>query len=109
MRRFFLALCMCLFATVAWAQEFADGVDAYENGDYARAYRIWLPLAERSDTSAQYNVGLMLANGLGVARNDAAAVKWFRMAAADGIAGAQSNLGYMYEAGLGVAADDIQD
>ena len=108
MKRLLLALCMCLFASAVWAQGFAVGFEAYQSGDYARAFRIWKPLADRADTSAQYNIGLMYANGLGVPRNDAEAVKWFRLAAKAGIAGALANLGFMYEAGLGVAQDNSQ-
>jgi TPR repeat protein len=108
MRRLLTALCLCLFALPAWAQDFTTGLTAYEKGDYERAFAIWLPLAKGVDPSAQYNVGLMYANGLGVARNDAEAVKWFRIAAKAGVPGADGNIGFMYEAGLGVAQDNEQ-
>ena len=38
----------------------------------------------------------MYATGEGVPENDTEAVRWFRMAAEQGIADAQSYLGYMY-------------
>lgn len=44
-------------------------------------------------------------NGRGVTQDDAEAVKWFRLAAAQGNADAQSNLGTMYGNGQGVAQD----
>ncbi len=53
----------------------------------------------------QYNLGNMYANGEGVAQDDAAAVKWFRMAAEQGYANAQFNLGLMYAKGRGVVQD----
>ena len=44
----------------------------------------------------------MYANGEGVPRNDAEAVKWYRLAAEQGHANAQNNLGVMYSEGRGV-------
>ncbi len=51
---------------VAVAGPFEDGVAAYKRGDYATALRLWRPLAEQGDADAQFNLGLMYANGEGV-------------------------------------------
>jgi TPR repeat protein len=59
-------------------------------------------LAGQGDVRAQYNLGLMYADGDGVPENGAEAVKWYRKAAEQGDADAQYNLGYMYADGLGV-------
>jgi TPR repeat protein len=48
----------------------------------------------------------MYQDGLGVAKDDAQAVSWYRKAADQGFAAAQSNLGLMYLAGRGVQHDD---
>ncbi|MEG1788763.1 MAG: tetratricopeptide repeat protein, partial [Kiritimatiellia bacterium] len=48
------------------------------------------------------------ANGEGVARDEAEAVKWYRMAAAQGYAAAQYNLGVCYAKGEGVARDTVE-
>ena len=40
--------------------------------------------AEQGNAKAQYNVGLMYDKGWGVPKNDAEAVKWYRMAAEQG-------------------------
>jgi hypothetical protein len=45
----------------------------------------------------------MFEEGRGVAKDDAEAVRLFRLAAAQGVAGAQCNLGFMFEYGLHVA------
>src|SRR3546814_3317212 len=37
--------------------DFAEGVKAYEAGDYKAAYESWLPLAERGDVAAMRNLG----------------------------------------------------
>ncbi|CAG7827258.1 unnamed protein product, partial [Allacma fusca] len=59
--------------------------------------------AQQGDVKAQYNLGVMLANGKGVAQNQGEAVKWFRKAAEQGDADAQYNLGAMLANGEGVA------
>lgn len=64
--------------------------------------------AERGDTHAQFNIGAMFANGLGVQLNYSQAACWYRKAAEQGFAAAQSNLGVLYAYGLGVSQDDIQ-
>ena len=52
--------------------------------------------ANQGAAYAQYNLGVMYDNGMGVPENDAEAVKWYRKAADQGYAEAQSNLGIMY-------------
>ena len=64
--------------------------------------------AERGDASAQYNLGLHYADGRGVARDDAEAVKWYLKAAEQGNANGQFELGYMYESGRGIAKDEME-
>ncbi len=61
--------------------------------------------AEAGDAEAQYDLGVMYANGLGVPEDDAEAVRWFRLAADQGLANAQYNLGVMYASGEGVPQD----
>ena len=58
--------------------------------------------ADQGDANAQFNLGCMYDNGHGVAQDDSAAMKWFRMAADQGHAQAQYNLGLMYYQGQGV-------
>ena len=41
-------------------------------------------------------------------QDDAAAVRWYRLAAEHGFASAQNNLGLMYAKGDGVPQDDVQ-
>ena len=91
----------------AWA-DWDDGVAAYAAGDYATAYREWFPIAERGDAKAQYNLGVIHANGKGVPKNYAKAVKWYRKAAEYGHAGAQFGLGSSYFLGRGVPEDYIK-
>ncbi|MBF0123723.1 MAG: sel1 repeat family protein [Magnetococcales bacterium] len=64
--------------------------------------------AEAGDIEAQVNLGIMYAQGQGVPRNDAEAVKWFQKAADRGHAQAQFLLGMAHALGLGVPQDLVQ-
>ena len=85
-----------------------DAADAaYAKGDYATALRLLRPLADQGDAAAQYNLGVMHANGQGVPQNYAEAAKWYRLAADQGDAPAQSNIGGLYALGRGVPKNYI--
>ena len=42
--------------SVAFANDFNDGLDAYGRRDYETAYKLWLPLAEQGNAKAQFIV-----------------------------------------------------
>ena len=88
--------------------EMEKTIEAIDRGDYATALNISLPLAEQGDVHAQYNLGRMYGDGLGVPQDYAEAVKWFRKAAEQGNAKAQNKLGLMYKEGRGVSRDFVQ-
>ena len=54
---------------------FADGVAAYDRGEYASAFREFRKAAEHGDATAKAVLGHMYATGQGVARDMASAVK----------------------------------
>jgi len=60
------------------------------------------------DPIAQNSLGLNYLNGQGVTKNDAEAVRWFRLAANQGNAIAQINLGWCYLKGQGVERNDTE-
>lgn len=80
----------------------AEGVAAIGKGDFKVAWMELQPLAEQGNADAQFNLGLMYFNGTGVAQDDQAALKWFRLAADQGHAFAQFALGNLYFMGRGV-------
>lgn len=84
---------------------FAKGVEAYDKGDYAQAYEIWLPLAQHQDPAAMRNVGHLLRKGLGVEKDAKRALVFYKRAAGFGLAGAQANLALMYYEGEGTKKD----
>jgi hypothetical protein len=60
------------------------------------------------DRELQFLIGFKFENGLGVAEDKAEAMRWYRLAAAQGYAAAQNNLGWMFDNGLGVAEDKAE-
>ncbi len=101
------AVLLVVLAAPAWAG-FDEGMAAYNRGDYATALREWRPLADQGDAVAQYNLGAMYDEGLGVPQDYVQAVKWSRKAAEQGHASAQYSLGAMYAQGHGVTQDYVQ-
>jgi len=80
-----------------------QGLDAYKVQDYVEAEK-WLSRAAEQGNNeyAQFYLGLMYGNGLGVPQNDAEAVKWCRLAAEQGHNQAQYHLGLAYANGTGI-------
>ncbi len=99
---------LMLITLPAWAEEVEVGIQAMERGDYAAVFNEFRPLAERGNPAAQFNLGVMYANGQGVARDDAEAARWFHKAAEQGYANAQRNLGVIYILGRGVPQDYVR-
>src|SRR6516165_3224233 len=85
-----------------------DGIAAYQRGDFASALRLFQPLAERGDASAQCNLGVMYDKGQGIAQDYGEAMRWYRLAAEQRNPEAQFNLGVMYEEGRGIAQDRVR-
>lgn len=78
---------------------------AFEKEDYAAAYKLYEPLAQKGVAEAQYRVGLMRKFGWGAERDHALAAKWFQSAADQNHAEAQFELGIYYKDGRGVERD----
>lgn len=61
-----------------------DGLNAYEQRNYKQAVEIWTVLAEQGDAEAQFNLGVLFKNGIGVTQNDTEAMRWLRKSAEQG-------------------------
>ena len=72
------------FAEPAAAGPLEDADAALKRRDYAAALRFIRPLAEQGDASAQYNLGVLYDNGLGVPQDKVRAYMWFTLSAAQG-------------------------
>ena len=91
MRKICLALIAALLMTLttAHAADYDKAAAAYVAGDYATAFVEFSKLAEQGDASAQAILGSMYNNGKGVTQDYTEAVKWYTLAAEQGLAGAQ--------------------
>jgi len=105
-----VAVAMLVFSTsgLAHAQSFRQGVTAFNHQDYSSASRIFIPLAEQGQPSAQSYLGFMFETGRGVPQNYAEAAMWYRRAAEQGDSLAQYSLGLLYDRGQGVPRDIVE-
>ncbi len=102
-----------LLAVVAWLAvlgvparaDFADGLAAFDAGDYRTAFTEWRALAEAGDAEAQVALAGLYLAGNGVPTDASQAAHWYARAAERGDAVAQLNLGDFYARGLGVPRD----
>lgn len=103
-----MALLVCA-AGLAWSMAGWAQVEqaraAFEKEDYAAAYRLYKPEADRGTAEAQYRVGLMHKFGWGTDRDHGIAARWFTAAAEQSHAEAQFELGIYYKDGRGVTRD----
>ena len=66
----------------AWASGETDAaLQAYRDGNYPAAIKIWRKLAAHDNPDAQYALGVAYLKGHGIARDTRKAVRWFQMAA----------------------------
>jgi hypothetical protein len=67
----------------------------YEKKNYAEALALWNAIVDQHP-EAQYYVGVLYANGLGVAQNLETAIEWYRQAAEQGNLKGQHALAWLY-------------
>lgn len=77
-------------------------LEAENNKDEPEKIRQYRRDAIKGDATAQFNLGVMYANGEGVPQDYNEALKWYRKSAEQDNAGAYNNIGTMYYSGKGV-------
>ena len=87
---------------------FRQGLSAYNSGDFAKAMKIWLPLAQAEDAAAQAGIGFMYHRGMGQPVDNRKAAYWLRKAAEHGQPEGQMMLGTLYFYGKGVEKDYVK-
>jgi TPR repeat protein len=70
-----------VLSATAFALPQPDAEAAYARGDYATAFKLWLPIAEQGSPEAQRNVARMYERGEWVAQDKQAAAEWYSKAA----------------------------
>ena len=74
-----------LAGQAAWASGETDAaLQAYRDGNYPAAIKIWRKLAANDNPDAQYALGVAYLKGHGIARDPRKAMRWFQMAAKSG-------------------------
>ena len=73
------------FSDAGWQDDFNMAVEAYRAGDFETAFSINQRLAEQGVAKAQFNLGTMYKSGRGVTQKYQEAVKWYRLAAEQGL------------------------
>jgi hypothetical protein len=84
---------------------YALGVEAFQEGDYRRAFDAWSLGSYEGNAEAQYNLGVLYLEGQCVKADVDQARAWFTKAAHQNHPEAQYNLGHMSLNGLGVEKD----
>ena len=108
MRLLYLLILFASYLVSSARADFATGLSAYQKGDYATAIKEWRPLAEQGDAAAQFNLGLLYYDGLGVPQDYTQAADWFLKSAEQDYGKAQLDLGALYGIGKGVKRDYVQ-
>ena len=86
-----ISLILLLAFVVGCANEFNDGMDAFKQKKYKIAFEKWKPLAEQGHDDAQYKIGKLYREGLGVGQDYVEAYKWYYIVGKKGYGG-----GYKY-------------
>lgn len=81
------------------------GYAEFKMANYATARMIWEALAERGNAEANFNLGILYEDGLGVPRDMPRALQHFERSAEGGNQRAQYRLGLLYSAGGSVPPD----
>jgi TPR repeat protein len=98
-------LLLCLARGVC-AEQFEEGLEALEAGNFAEAYCLWRPLAEQGNADAAYHLGWLYANGNGLRVDVKSAIQWWSKAAEQGHMDAMFALGMAYTTGEGIEQDE---
>lgn len=96
-----------LLSGPVFAGDIDDAIESMRAGNFAEAYCILKPYAERGDAEAQYNIGWMYLNGYGLAMNDSLALEWWLRASAQGHTDATFSIAMLYSLGEGQVKKDM--
>lgn len=102
----FMAVCaLALSAAVPGEMQYEQGMTYLNSCNYQEALKQFGKSAKEGNTDAQYQIGLMFLDGLGVNKNPRDAAYWFRKAAQNGHMASQFEIGYCFATGTGVQQD----
>jgi len=89
------------------AEQYRSGKDGMPRDD-VKAAKWYHVAAECGNAEAQFKIGGLYSEGIGIGKNDVEAMKWYRKAAEQGHAEAQFNLAQRYFNGVGVGSNVME-
>lgn len=87
---------------------FAEGLQAYDGGDYETALLLWHEAAEKGHRDAITSLADMLLRGIGTPVDIDGAIWWYNLAARTGDAVAKMTLGEFAARGIGGPRDRVK-
>jgi uncharacterized protein len=101
-----IGLGVLLLTAVPAFADTAAGLAAFKLKNYELACREWKASADAGLAEAQFDLGVLYAQGLGVRRDLTEAANWYRKSAEQGNPEAEFALGQLYSRGWGVPRDE---
>ena len=92
--------------TIYAGTSFQDGLKHYQSKEYTQAYKVFLELAKNGYEEAQYNLGLLYMDGLGIEKDCHKAIHWFKKASLKDDIDATYNIATLYDAGECIEEDN---
>ena len=77
------------------SDHFHTALNAFNKNEFDIAYQLFFELADKGIAEAQINLGMMFENGQGVLQDFKEAVRWYRLAADQGLTKAQEKLNFL--------------
>ncbi len=77
------------------SDRFHTALNAFNEKEFETAYQLFIELADKDIAEAQINLGMMFENGQGVSQDFKEAVRWYRLAADQGLTKAQEKLNFL--------------
>ncbi len=102
-RKFILTIIVLSFNQLAFAND--ECADLISNKKYYKALDECKKMAKKGEAVAQFNLGTLYYQGLGVMADNRIAYKWIDKSAQNNFAKAQYNIGIMTANGIGSEAD----
>ena len=94
-------LLSCLLRRTGIFGRYEKGLAHLNYQEYEKAFAIWSTLAKAGRAQAQFDLGVMLHNGMGIEKDFEKSVFWFEKAAEQNHADAENYLGAIYKTGNG--------